>query len=318
MYFRRNPIGPAALSWHFYAQSIGENYGVDSSTFQRRQVFHLNGLCERKSDCFRYRRLNLLSSCNTDIQSLSSGYASTLLEKSMMVPKQPLRTILAAAPVDAIDLLEKLLVLNPHKRLTAEQALEHPYVRAFHKPEREPALDHDVVPTLSDAIQLTVDEYRTKLYEVIAYQKRQEIRELSPFKFIRDSNTDSSSPKNSPKETSKTIPKTKSSVDSSSESRVQQSKMKYSSIPTDSSGGSSGNNRSVDIPRPPDRKLVSRHSDDVMRSREKSAKVLSTNKLSSPSAAIPRSHSGHCLVKYHQTNSSTESEPSKSMNLVIS
>ncbi|KZS21579.1 MAPK/MAK/MRK overlapping kinase [Daphnia magna] len=253
-----------------------------------------------------------------DIQSLSSGYASTLLEKSMMVPKQPLRTILAAAPVDAIDLLEKLLVLNPHKRLTAEQALEHPYVRAFHKPEREPALDHDVVPTLSDAIQLTVDEYRTKLYEVIAYQKRQEIRELSPFKFIRDSNTDSSSPKNSPKETSKTIPKTKSSVDSSSESRVQQSKMKYSSIPTDSSGGSSGNNRSVDIPRPPDRKLVSRHSDDVMRSREKSAKVLSTNKLSSPSAAIPRSHSGHCLVKYHQTNSSTESEPSKSSPLKTS
>lgn len=36
-----------------------------------------------------------------DIQSLSSGYASTLLEKSMMVPKQPLRTLLASAPVDA-------------------------------------------------------------------------------------------------------------------------------------------------------------------------------------------------------------------------
>ena len=96
----------------------------------------------------------------------------------MMVPKQPLRTLLAAAPLEAVDLLEKLLVLNPDKRLTAEQALEHPYVRAFHKPEREPALDHDVVPTLSDAIQLTVDEYRTKLYEVIAQQQRNEVREL--------------------------------------------------------------------------------------------------------------------------------------------
>ena len=258
-----------------------------------------------------------------DIQSLSSGYASTLLEKSMMVPKQPLRTLLASAPVDAVDLLEKLLVLNPHKRLTAEQALEHPYVRAFHKPEREPALDHDVVPTLSDAIQLTVDEYRTKLYEVIAHQKRAEIRELSPFKFIRDPNE--SSPKNSPKETlNKTIPKTKSSVDLSAESRVQQSKTRHSSVsisaPADPSG--SRNNRSttiVDIPRPPDRKLVSRHSDEVIRSKEKSSssssKVATTtiaNKLSSPSAALPRSYSGHCLVKYHQSNSSTDSEPSKS------
>jgi serine/threonine protein kinase len=264
-----------------------------------------------------------------DIQSLSSGYASTLLEKSMMVPKQPLRTLLASAPVDAVDLLEKLLVLNPHKRLTAEQALEHPYVKAFHKPEREPALDHDVVPTLSDAIQLTVDEYRTKLYEVIAHQKRAEMREQSPFKFIRDPNE--SSPKGSPKETlSKTMPKTKSSVDiSSTESRVHHhhhSKSRHSSVvsisaPADPSGSSSrNNNRSttvVDIPRPPDRKLVSRHSDgEVIRSKEKSSsnKMATTaNKLSSAAAAaLPRSYSGHCLVKYHMSNSSTDSEPSKS------
>jgi serine/threonine protein kinase len=255
-----------------------------------------------------------------DIQSLSSGYASTLLEKSMMVPKQPLRTLLASAPLDAVDLLEKLLVLNPHKRLTAEQALEHPYVKAFHKPEREPALDHDVVPTLSDAIQLTVDEYRTKLYEVIAHQKRAEIREMSPFKFIRDPNE--SSPKNSPKETlNKTIPKTKSSVDISSESRVHQPKTRHSSVsisaPADPSGSSSRNNRSttvVDIPRPPDRKLISRHSDEVIRSKEKSSKIATTttNKLSSSSAALPRSYSGHCLVKNYMSSSSTDSEPSKS------
>ena len=177
------------------------------------------------------------------------------------------------------------------------------------------------MPTLSDAIQLTVDEYRTKLYEVIAHQKRAEIRELSPFKFIRDPNE--SSPKNSPKETlNKTIPKTKSSVDLSAESRVQQSKTRHSSVsisaPADPSG--SRNNRSttiVDNPRPPDRKLVSRHSDEVIRSKEKSssskvATATIANKLSSPSAALPRSYSGHCLVKYHQSNSSTDSEPSKS------
>ena len=233
----------------------------------------------------------------------------------MMVPKQPLRTLLAAAPLEAVDLLEKLLVLNPDKRLTAEQALEHPYVRAFHKPEREPALDHDVVPTLSDAIQLTVDEYRTKLYEVIAQQQRNEVREFSPFKFIRDP-VESGSPQGESKET-KTIPKTKSSVDlSTSETRVAK---KYSTISAPAeipSVGSSRSNRSstVDVPRHPhpDRKLVSRHSDDVLRNREKSSKGTNktTNLTSSPS--IARSHSGHCLVKYHLSNSSTESETGKS------
>lgn len=240
----------------------------------------------------------------------------------MMVPRQPLRSILASAPVDAVDLLEKLLVLNPHKRLTAEQALEHPYVRAFHKPEREPALDHDVVPTLSDAIQLTVDEYRTKLYEVIAQQKRHEIRELSPFKFIRDPNESSSNNQNSPKgeTTTKAIPKTKSSVDLSVEHahRVHHSK-KHSSIssPGDiQSGSSSRSNRSLtaDIPhRPPDRKLVSRHSDEVIRNKDSKSSSSKGSKVSSltssPSTALARSYSGHSLVKYH--NSSSESETSK-------
>ena len=231
-----------------------------------------------------------------------------------MVPKTPLRTLLSSAPADAIDLLEKLLVLNPYRRLTAEQALEHPYVKAFHKPEREPALDHDVVPTLSDAIQLSVDEYRNKLYEVIAQQKKKEIRELSPFKFIRDP---TESPKSENSKEIKTIPKTKSSVDLTAETRNQQPK-RHSTIsaPVEISlGSSSRSNRSttVDIPRPPDRKLVTRHSDDVIRSRDNKSTTTKTKKdsLSSPpSNPLARSHSGQCLVKYHQ--SSTESESSKS------
>lgn len=60
---------------------------------------------------------------------MSSQYASTLLSKPHggRTPK-PLREILAGAPSDAIDLIEKLLVFSPDKRLTAEQALKHAYV----------------------------------------------------------------------------------------------------------------------------------------------------------------------------------------------
>lgn len=41
---------------------------------------------------------------------------------------------------------------------------------SFHNPKEEITKGYDVVPQLSDDIQLTVDEYRKKLYEVMNYQ----------------------------------------------------------------------------------------------------------------------------------------------------
>ena len=73
---------------------------------------------------------------------------------------------MAEAPKDAVDLCKKLLQFNPDKRCTAEEALRHPYVSRFHNAAEEISLNYDVVPPLSDDVQLTVDEYRTKLYEV--------------------------------------------------------------------------------------------------------------------------------------------------------
>uniref|UniRef100_A0A8D0H7X0 mitogen-activated protein kinase n=1 Tax=Sphenodon punctatus TaxID=8508 RepID=A0A8D0H7X0_SPHPU len=85
-------------------------------------------------------------------------------------PFRPLPTpgplLPASAPPEALDLLKKLLVFNPEKRLTAEEALEHPYVKRFHCSTKEPSLDYDVILPLDDDIQLSVAEYRNKLYEV--------------------------------------------------------------------------------------------------------------------------------------------------------
>ncbi|XP_069163583.1 extracellular signal-regulated kinase 2 isoform X2 [Procambarus clarkii] len=110
--------------------------------------------------------------CREDLHLVSSQYASTLLSKPHggRTPK-PLKDILAGAPNDAIDLIEKLLVFSPDKRLTAEQALKHPYVARFHNAANEPCLEHAVVPCIRDDIQLSVDIYRNKLYELIASRK---------------------------------------------------------------------------------------------------------------------------------------------------
>lgn len=43
-----------------------------------------------------------------------------------------MKDLFPKASDECIDLLKKLLRFNPTKRLTAEEALNHPYVARFH------------------------------------------------------------------------------------------------------------------------------------------------------------------------------------------
>uniref|UniRef100_A0A3Q3XLX2 Mitogen-activated protein kinase 15 n=1 Tax=Mola mola TaxID=94237 RepID=A0A3Q3XLX2_MOLML len=102
-----------------------------------------------------------------DILSIKSEYGSSLIQRMLLKPQVPLEDLLQpSVPPDALDLLRGLLVFNPDKRLTAEQALQHPYVDRFHSPAKEPALNYDVVLSVDDDVKLSVVQYRNKLYEV--------------------------------------------------------------------------------------------------------------------------------------------------------
>uniref|UniRef100_A0A4W6DT42 Mitogen-activated protein kinase 15 n=1 Tax=Lates calcarifer TaxID=8187 RepID=A0A4W6DT42_LATCA len=102
-----------------------------------------------------------------DILAIKSEYGSSVIQRMLLKPQVPLEDLLQpSVPSDALDLLRGLLVFNPDKRLTAEQALQHPYVARFHNPAKEPALNYDVVLPVDDDVQLSVVQYRNKLYEV--------------------------------------------------------------------------------------------------------------------------------------------------------
>ncbi|XP_058474495.1 mitogen-activated protein kinase 15 [Solea solea] len=103
-----------------------------------------------------------------DILAIKSEYGSSVIQRMLLKPQVPLEDLLQpSVPPDALDLLKGLLVFNPDKRLTAEQALQHPYVARFHNPAKEPYLHYDVVLPVDDDVQLSVVQYRNKLYEMI-------------------------------------------------------------------------------------------------------------------------------------------------------
>ncbi|XP_072017572.1 extracellular signal-regulated kinase 2-like isoform X2 [Amphiura filiformis] len=113
-----------------------------------------------------------------DVEAMPSDYGASVLDKVSLRHRQSFEDILPKAPADALDLLRKLLHFNPEKRLTAAQALKHPYVKRFSNPAEEIALDYDVVPPLDDDVQLSVNEYRRKLYETILEKKTKHRKQL--------------------------------------------------------------------------------------------------------------------------------------------
>ncbi|CAH1772299.1 unnamed protein product [Owenia fusiformis] len=106
-----------------------------------------------------------------DIESINSTYGASVLDKATRCPRKNLEEMIPDAPDDAIDMLKKLLHFNPGKRMTADEALRHPYLSRFHNPAEELGIGRDVKPPLSDDIQLSVNEYREKLYEMIMEKK---------------------------------------------------------------------------------------------------------------------------------------------------
>jgi mitogen-activated protein kinase 15 len=65
-----------------------------------------------------------------------------------------------------------LLKVIPEERITADEAIRHPYVAKFYNPSLEGNVQkRDVLPPLNDDVQLSIDQYRQKLYEIIQKDK---------------------------------------------------------------------------------------------------------------------------------------------------
>ena len=85
-----------------------------------------------------------------DIEAINSPLAQTMLESLPPSKSRRLRDVFPTASDEALDLLKSLLHFNPGKRLTAEQALRHPYVAQFHNSDDEPICTRKIQIPIDD------------------------------------------------------------------------------------------------------------------------------------------------------------------------
>lgn len=59
-------------------------------------------------------------------------------------PRADLSAMYPGAGLDALDLLNKMLVFNPYFRVSVDEALNHPFFRKVKKVEKEVVADSDI------------------------------------------------------------------------------------------------------------------------------------------------------------------------------
>jgi serine/threonine protein kinase len=72
-------------------------------------------------------------------------------------------TVVQKLIIVAVDLLEKMLNIDPEKRITTTEALTHPYVSNYSDPDDEPVFEKTLDWSLLDS-ELSAEEWKTKMY----------------------------------------------------------------------------------------------------------------------------------------------------------
>lgn len=94
------------------------------------------------------------------LKKISSESARNYIQSLTQMPKMNFANVFIGANPLAVDLLEKMLVLDSDKRITAAQALAHAYFAQYHDPDDEPVADP--YDQSFESRDLLIDEWKSK------------------------------------------------------------------------------------------------------------------------------------------------------------
>jgi len=108
-----------------------------------------------------------------DLAGTRSPFAATMVDSIPLQRHRPPEDMFPSASPEALDLIKRCLQFNPDKRLTAFEALRHPYVAQFHNEADEPACPRVLRIQIDDNTKYSAADYRDRLYREIARRKKE-------------------------------------------------------------------------------------------------------------------------------------------------
>ncbi|XP_018103537.1 mitogen-activated protein kinase 14 isoform X1 [Xenopus laevis] len=99
------------------------------------------------------------------INRMPSHEARNYIQSLPYMPKMNFEDVFLGANPQAVDLLEKMLVLDTDKRITAAEALAHSYFAQYHDPDDEPIAEP--YDQSFESRELDIEEWKRLTYEEV-------------------------------------------------------------------------------------------------------------------------------------------------------
>ncbi|CAI5448268.1 unnamed protein product [Caenorhabditis angaria] len=114
------------------------------------------------------RIMSIVGTPNEDFWSkIQSEEARNYIKNRSPMPRQDFNMLFPLASPFAIDLLERMLVLDPEKRISVDEGLKHEYVREYYAPNDEPVADQQVQIDPAEENATTLADWRELIWNEI-------------------------------------------------------------------------------------------------------------------------------------------------------
>jgi len=154
------------LSWKQYTNAI-DIWSVGcifAELLMRKPLFQGKNHIEQVECIFQV----LGTPSEEDLACIASSHARRFVLNLGQKPRVDLRTLAPNASPLALDLMEKMLIFNPSKRISVNDALNHPYLSFFHDAEDEPEC-HSAFDFSFEKLNLTTKEYKMLIFQEMAH-----------------------------------------------------------------------------------------------------------------------------------------------------